>query len=272
MGELDGKVAIVTGAGRLRGIGKAAAVSLAKQGADVVVTGTGRDPEFYPLQEKKIGWKDVESVAALVRSEGRKGLPLVVDVTDHKQVRRMVEDTLSEFGRVDILVNNAAYRVGEDRVPIVDLSLEEFKKVVSVKVNGTYLCTRALIKPMIDQGSGGKIVNISSIAGKSGSANMLAYNAANFAIEGMTQSMAKELGVYGINVNCVCPGLVSTHRGDTLVEMMGSSWDKVATHVPLRRNGTDEELGNMIAYLCTKAASWIHGQSINHNGGSLMLH
>ena len=272
MGELDGKVAIVTGAGRLRGIGRAAAVTFARLGSDVVVTGTGRNPETFPLEEKEIGWRDVESVADLIRAEGRRAMPLVVDVTDLSQVEGMIEKTLEEFGRVDILVNSAAYRVGEDRVPIIELDPDVFKSVMDVKVTGTYLCTRAAIKPMIEQGEGGKIVNISSTAGKRGSANRLAYDGANFAVVGMTQSMARELGRYGINVNCVCPGLLTTHRGDMLIERTGRTWQQVAANTTIGRNGTDEEVGNFVAYLCTEAASWIHGQSINHDGGNVMEH
>ena len=272
MGELDGKVAIVTGAGRLRGIGRAAAVAFARLGSDVVVTGTGRDPETFPLDEKEIGWRDVESVADLIRAEGRRAMPLAVDVTNRLEVEGMIEKTLEEFGRVDILVNNAAYRVGEDRVPIIELDPDVFKSVMDVKVTGTYLCTRAAIKPMIEQREGGKIVNISSTAGKRGSANRLVYDGANFAVVGMTQSMARELGRYGINVNCVCPGLLTTHRGDMLIERTGRTWQQVAANTTIGRNGTDEEVGDFVAYLCTEAASWIHGQSINHDGGNVMEH
>ena len=194
MGELDGKVAIVTGAGRLRGIGRAAAVSLAKLGADVVVTGTGRKPENYPDDEKAIGWRDIESVADLVRAEGRRALPLVADVTNRDHVKNMIDQTIKELGRIDILINNAAYARAEDRVPILDLNEDTFQKVVDIKITGTFLCTKGVVEHMIKQGDGGKIVNISSAAGKRGSANFLAYNAANFGIVGMTQSMAKELG------------------------------------------------------------------------------
>ena len=272
MGELDGKVAIVTGAGRLRGIGRAAALAFARLGSDVVVTGTGRNPETFPIDEKEIGWRDVESVADLIRAEGRRAVPLVVDVTNRIQVEGLIEKTLEEFGRVDILVNNAAYRVGEDRVPIIELDPDVFQRVVDIKVTGTYLCTKAAIRPMIEQGEGGKIVNISSTAGKRGSANTLAYNAANFAVVGMTQSMAQELGRYGINVNCVCPGLVTTHRGDMLLERTGGTWQEASANTPIGRSGTDEELGGFVAYLCTEAASWIHGQAINHNGGTVVEH
>lgn len=270
MGELDGKVAIVTGAGRLRGIGRACAVALANLGADIVVTGTGRNPDSFPPDEKAVGWKDVESTAEEIREQGRKALTLIVDVTNVEQVQNMVDRTIEEFGRVDILINNAAFARGPDRVPIVDLPPDMFQKVMDIKVTGTYLCTKAVIPHLISQGDGGKIVNVSSSAGKRGSPNTLAYNAANFAVIGMTQSMARELGPHGVNVNCVCPGAVDTHRMDDLGR--GDRWEGMAANTPIGRNGTDEEVGNFMAYLCTEAASWIHGQSINHNGGTIMEH
>ena len=270
MGELNGKVAIVTGAGRLRGIGRAAAVELARLGADVVVTGTGRNPDTFPPDEKAVDWKDVESVAEQIRSHGRRALTLTVDVTNPDHVDNMVEATIQQFGRIDILINNAALARGVDRVPILELDENIFQKVMDIKVTGTFLCTKAVLKHMVEQGEGGKIINISSTAGKRGSANTLAYNAANFAIVGMTQSMARELGPFGINVNAVCPGAVDTHRMDILGR--GEQWENMAANTPIGRNGTDEETGNFCVYLCTEAASWIHGQSININGGAMMEH
>lgn len=270
MGELDGKVAIVTGAGRLRGIGRACAVALAELGADVVVTGTGRDPATFPPDEKAVSWRDVESTAEQVRELGRRALTLTVDVSDSGDVQAMVDRTLEEFGRVDILMNNAAFARGPDRVPILDLDDDIFQKVVDIKIGGTYLCTKAVARELIRQEEGGKIVNVSSVAGKRGSPNTLAYNAANFAVVGMTQSMARELGPHGINVNCVCPGAVDTHRMDDVGR--GEEWEDLARGTPIGRNGTDEEIGGFMAYLCTEAASWIQGQSINLNGGTVMEH
>ena len=272
MGELDGKVAIVTGAGRMKGIGRASAIALARLGADVVVTGTGRAPEMFPDEEKRLGWRDVDSVAELVEAEGQRALPLVVDVTSQGDVNSMIQQTLDAFGRVDVLINNAARGVGADRVPIADLEPRVFDAVVNVKVQGTFLCSKAALTPMLAHGDGGKIVNIASVAGKRGSPRTLAYNAANFAVVGMTQSMAQELGPLGINVNCVCPGLVLTHRGDVFMDVMETSWERTASTVPIGRNGTDDELGKFVAYLCTEAASWIHGQSINVDGGRMMEH
>ncbi|MDP6263710.1 MAG: SDR family oxidoreductase [Pseudomonadales bacterium] len=270
MAELDGKVAMVTGAGRLRGIGRASALALARLGADVVLTGTGRDPASFPDDEKAVNWKDVESSAEQVRALGRRALPLVFDVTDREQVDKAVADVLAEFGRIDILINNAAIARGEDRVAIADLDTELFQRVVDVKVRGTFLCTQAVVRQLYVQDEGGKIVNISSVAGKRGSANTLAYNAANFAIVGMTQSMARELGPSGINVNCVCPGAVATSRMDAVSPDNRPVRSRPSD--PVGRWGSDDEVGEFVAYLCTEAASWIHGQSINQDGGAIMEH
>ncbi len=270
MPEFEGKVAIVTGAGRLRGIGRGAAIAFAKLGADVVVTGTGRDPARYPDDEKAVGWRDIESTAEQVRALGTRALPLVVDVSSEDQVKSMLARTLEDFGRVDFLVNNAAFARGPDRVSIIELDDDVFQKVIDIKIGGTYLCTKVVAKELLRQGEGGKIVNVSSTAGKRGSPNTLAYNAANFAIVGMTASMARELGPHGINVNCVCPGAVDTHRMDDLGR--GDRWEEMASNTPIGRNGTDEEIGGFMAYLCTEAASWIHGQSINLNGGTVTEH
>ena len=268
MGELTGKVAIITGAGRLRGIGKATALELAKLGADIVVTGTNRDPSTFPQDEKLVDWRDIDSTAEQVRSLGRNALPLVVDVTNEEQVELMVEKTLQELGRVDILINNAAYARGSDRVSTIDLTPKILQKVLDVKVKGTFLCSKAVARVLLSQGQGGKIVTVSSTAGKSGQAQSLAYNAACFAQVGMTQSLASELGPSGINVNCVCPGTTDTARLDDIGR--GEEWSRIVNNIPIGRAGTFEEVGRFIAYLCTEEASWIHGQSININGGQVM--
>ena len=268
MPEFEGKVAIVTGAGRLRGIGRGAAIAFAELGADVVVTGTGRDPSRYPDDEKAVGWRDIESTAEQVRALGVRALPLVVDVTNEDEVQMMVDRTLEEFGRVDFLANNAAWARGPDRVSIFDLDPGILQKVLDVKISGGFYCSRAVGRVLLEQGEGGAIVFVSSTSGKRGGANGLAYNAACFAQVGMTQSLADELGPHGINVNCVCPGAVDTARVDDIGR--GEAWEAIAARTPMRRTGTDEELGGVIAYLCTEAASFIQGQAINVNGGTIM--
>lgn len=270
MGELDNKVALVTGAGRLRGIGRATALALARLGADVAVTGTGRDPSTFPDDEKAVGWADVEGTAKQIQGVGRRALPLIFDVTDVDQVSKAVQDTIEALGRIDILVNNAAVARGEDRVSITELDPAVFQRVVDVKIRGTFLLTREVVRHLLVQDDGGKIVNISSIAGKRGGPNTLAYNAANFAMIGMTQSMACELGPRGINVNCVCPGAVATSRMDSVRPDERPARARAGD--PVARWGTDDEVGAFVAFLCTEAASWIHGQSINQDGGAVMEH
>ena len=136
--ELSGKVAIVTGAGRMRGIGRATAVILARMGSHVVVTGTGRNPDTFPHDEKDVGWRDIDSTVEEIQANGVRGLPLVVDVSSEMDVRRMIDSTIEEFGRLDIIVNNAAAPYGPDRVPVLDLTADVFKDVIDIKLMGTF--------------------------------------------------------------------------------------------------------------------------------------
>ena len=265
--ELSGKVAIVTGAGRLRGIGRATANVLARMGADVVVTGTGRDPATFPPDEKEAGWRDIDSTADEVRAFGVKALPVVMDVTKADDVQALIDQTVDELGRVDILINNAAAPYGADRVPVVEVEEHVFKTVLDVKVVGTYLCSKAGAIQMIKQGDGGRIVNISSTAGKRGNARMAAYNAANFAVDGFTQALAKELAEHEITANCVCPGMTETARLDPIGR--GDEWWTRAAQVPLGRPAEDIEVGELIGFLCSPRAAYITGQAININGGSV---
>ncbi len=266
MAELDGKVAIVTGAGRLRSIGRGAAVALARRGCAIVAVGTGRDPATFPTDEREIGWRDVESVADEVRAMGPGALPLVADVSRRDQVEGLVEATIAEFGRVDILINNAAAPRGDDRVPLVQLTEEQLRLVLEVKVLGSFFCAQAVSRALVEQGEGGSIVNVSSIASKRPQANASAYAAANAALNALTASLALELGSHNVNVNSVCPGLVETSRWDS--ELGSKRWDdQVRRRIPLGRATDGDETGEFIAFLCTKAGSYVNGQAINFDGG-----
>lgn len=269
MGILDGKVAIVTGAGRLRGIGRTTALALADCGANLVVTGTGRDPAKFPADEQAIGWRDIDSTAEQVRARGRRCLPIVADVASNADVKRTVAATLQEFGRVDILVNNSAFARGPDRVPLLELSEDLWRKVLEIKLTGSFLMCQAVIPTLIKQGQGGVIINVSSIAGKRGMPNMVAYCTSNFGIQGFTQALAMELAPHNIRVNAVCPGIIDTSRMDDLGRE--KTWQAAINQiVPLKRAGTDEEVGKFIAYLCIPDASYITGQSLNIDGGAVM--
>jgi 3-oxoacyl-[acyl-carrier protein] reductase len=268
VGVLDGKVAIVTGAGRLRGIGRATAVALAAAGADVVVTGTGRDPATFPGDEKAVNWHDVHSTVEQIEAQGRRGLALIGDVSQQADVSRIVQQTLDTFGRIDILVNNAAIARGADRVPVVEISEELFRRVIDVKLVGSFLLCKAIIPTLLQQNQGGRIINLSSVMGKRGVPNTAAYCAANFAIQGFTQALAQELAPYRISVNAICPGTFDTARMDVLGRE--ELWARIVQEIPMRRAGTDEEVAGLIAYLCSPMAEYITGQSINIDGGLVM--
>src|SRR6202011_4537408 len=152
--ELTGKVAIVTGAGRMRSIGRPIAKALAHAGAAVVITGTGRRPEDYPADEQAAGWRDIESVAGEVRELGAACLPIVSDVRDPKAVDQLVEQTCAAFGRIDIVINNASAARGPDRVPVIDLPFDVWRRVFAINVDGTFLLSRAAAHRMIVQGDG----------------------------------------------------------------------------------------------------------------------
>ncbi|MBT3863813.1 MAG: SDR family oxidoreductase [Chloroflexi bacterium] len=263
--ELKGKVAIVTGAGRMRGIGRGTATVLARMGAHVVVTGTGRDPASYPQDEKDAGWRDIHSTAEQIEAFGVRALPLVSNVADQEDVQKMIDAAVAEFGRLDIIVNNAAAPYGDDRVSVMDMQTDVFKSIVDVKLMGTFYACKAAAAQMVKQGEGGRIVNLSSTMGKSGRPNTSAYNAANFAVDGFTQALAKEIGVHDITVNSVCPGLIETARLDPMGRT--DRWDARLAEIPMKRAGTDEEVGELIGFLCSLRASYITGQSINVNGG-----
>jgi 3-oxoacyl-[acyl-carrier protein] reductase len=268
-GPLEGKVAIVTGAGRYRGIGREAALALARHGADVVVTGSGRSPDLYPQEEKDMGWRDVESVADEVRALGRRALPLVASAAKADDCAMLVDATLRELGRVDILVNNAAAGRGNDRVPFVHLEESEWRRVLETNLTGTFLVTKAAGKVMMDQGEGGAIINISSILGRQGVAMQGAYSVSKAGIILFTQVLAMEMARFNIRVNCVCPGLVATDRMKDVTNP-GPLRDSIMGTIPLRRPGEPREIGELIAFLAGPDASYIHGQTINIDGGRVM--
>jgi len=267
--NLDGKVAIVTGAGRYRGIGRHVALTLARHGADVVITGSGRSPDKFPDEEKEMGWRDIESVADEIRALGRRALPVAASSADANDCQMLVEATKRELGRIDILVNNAAAGRGNDRVPFVQLEESEWRRVLETNLTGTFLVTKAAGKVMIDQGEGGAIINISSILGRQGVAMQGAYSVSKAGMILFTQVLAMEMAPQKIRVNCVCPGLVDTDRMKD-VTRPGPIHDAVMGTIPLRRPGDPEEIGELVAFLAGPDASYIHGQTINIDGGRVM--
>ncbi len=278
MYDLSGKVAIVTGAGAELGIGRAVANRLALEGADVVVS----DIVENPFPDLSPGWNGLEAVLSEIEKHGQKGLSLLTDVTDAGSVQQMVDQTLAIFGRIDILVNNAGSSPGRDRVPIIDLEETVWDQIQEINTKGTFLCCRAVAKVMIDQGQRGKIINMSSVSGKVGYDRFGAYCASKFAIIGLTQVLAHELGEYKINVNAICPGHVETnrmnHMASVLVddnqteEAFTKEWnEKVLANTPLKQIAKAEDVSKTVAFLASSESDFITGLAISVTGGAFML-
>jgi NAD(P)-dependent dehydrogenase (short-subunit alcohol dehydrogenase family) len=272
---LAGKVAIVTGAGRLRGIGRAIALRLAEDGADVAASQFPRPPEAAPEHEREAGWRGVGSVADEIAALGRLALALDVDVTKPDQVRDMVERTVSELGRIDILVNNAGLALVSGKKNVWETEDEEWLREVDVNLNGVYYCCKAVATRLIGQGEGGRIINVSSLAGRVAQPRYGAYTPAKFAVIGLTQMLALELAPHNVTVNAVCPGSTDTDMMDGTFrrtgERMGIPFDIVKQGVkgfiPLGRQADPTEIAAVVAYLASPCSAYITGQSISVDGG-----
>jgi len=275
MGMLDGKVAIVTGAGRMRGIGRAIALRLAEDGADVAPTAVARDAGSLPAHERDAGWGGVESVAEEIRAMGRKAAALDVDVTDAVQVQGMVEKTIRDLGRLDILVNNAGLALVAGKKNLWETDDDEWAREIDVNLNGVFRCCKAVAKTLVEQGEGGRIVNISSLAGRVAQPQYGGYTPAKFAVIGLTQMLALELAAHEVTVNAVCPGSTDTDMMDGTFrrtgERMGIPFEMVKAGVkqfiPMRRQGNVSEIAAVVAYLASPAAAYVTGQSISVDGG-----
>jgi 3-oxoacyl-[acyl-carrier protein] reductase len=268
---LTDKVAVVTGAGRMRSIGRPIAVDLARAGCDVVLTGTGRSPDRYPDDEKAAGWRDIDSVADEVRAHGRTALTAVSDVADLDAVEALARQTIDALGRVDVLVNNAGAAKGEDRKPVIDLDPGLWRTVIDVNLTGAFLMSKVFGRLIVEAGRGGSIVNISSIAGKALSPSTAADAASKAGLQALTACMAGEVGSTGVRVNAICPGIIDTSRMDDLGR--GQVWDDlVRTRVPLGRAGTGEDIAHIVVYLCSDQGAWVTGQSWNVDGGTVVQH
>ena len=266
LGGFDDKVAVVTGAGRMRSIGRSIALTLARAGCDVVITGTGRSPDRYPDDEKQAGWRDIESVAGEIRALGRRALAVVSDVTDPEAVQSLSRQVVAEMGRVDFVVNNAGSTRGRDRQPAATLPVGEWRRVVDTNLNGSFYMCQAFAQRMIEAGRGGAIINISTLGTRLLAAGTAAYASSKLAINGLTTILSGELGRHGIRVNGVCPGVIDTSRLDDMGR--GETWDHlVRAFIPMGRAGTGDDVAYLVAFLCSEQGAWISGQNIHVDGG-----
>ena len=281
MYDLSGKVAIVTGAGGRHGIGRAIATRLAREGADVVVTDIPQSRDAIRVPVRAEGWEGLPSVVKEIEGAGRQSLGIFSDAADSGQVADMVGQVLERFGQIDILVNNAGSRPGRDRVPVVDLEEDAFDEVMRVNVRGTYLCSRAVARHMVARNQGGKIIIISSGAGKRGIARYAAYCASKFALVGFTQALAQEMAPHRVNVNAICPGLVDTERVDFIAAALAAEGQSAEEHralmvrerstrVPMGRIAQGDDIARLAAFLCSAESDYMTGLSISVSGGSEM--
>ena len=281
MPGLQGKVALITGAGGMKGVGRATALKLAQHGADLALTDVPREPEDLPPAEVRLGWRGTDSVAEDVRGLGRRCWTGPCDLGNRDQVQELVQQVLGHYGRIDILVNNARAIIGRDKVPITELSEEVWQHFLAINTTAVFLLTKLVGREMVRQGRGGRIINIASNAAKQASARGAAYSASKFAVLGLTQASALDLAPYGITVNAVCPGPINTDRlsywerakaeeaGMLLEEFRANIVKDAGQATPLGRIAESEDVANMVGFLASEEACFITGQAYNVNGGLL---
>jgi NAD(P)-dependent dehydrogenase (short-subunit alcohol dehydrogenase family) len=281
MSGLQGKVALITGAGGMKGVGRATALKLAQHGADLALTDVQRGPEDLPPAEVRVGWRGIDSVADEVRALGRRCYINPCDLGNRDQVQGLVQQVLGHYGRIDILVNNARAIIGRDKVPITELSEEVWHHFLAINTTAVFLLTKLVGREMVRQGRGGRIINIASNAAKQASARGAAYSASKFAVLGLTQASALDLAPYGVTVNAVCPGPINTDRlsywerakaeeeGISLEEFRSKIVKEAGQATPLGRIAEAEDVAHMVSFLASEEACFITGQAYNVNGGLL---
>ena len=256
--ELDGQIAIVTGAGR--GIGRATALELAKMGADIVVAELDR--------------AGADRTASEVKGLGRRVLIVPTDVTSRADLQAMADRARGEFGRIDVLVNNAGiYRAA---LPL-DVTEEHWDAVLDVNAKAVFFASQAVLPAMIAQ-KRGNIISLASLAGKIGSRNNLPYNASKAAVISITKSLALAHAADGIRANCVCPGFVETDMWTMVAREQGALQGMAPeeftrqrlAQIPLGRMETPQDVANVIAFLASSRAAYMTGQAINVTGGVIM--
>ena len=242
------KVVFVTGGSR--GIGKEVALKFAKNGYNIVINYVESGLDVEGLKNEFMGF-------------GAKSVILPADVTNSKEIESVVEAAITEFGRIDVLVNNAG--ITKDNL-LMRISEEDFDKVIAVNLKGTYIVTKAVTKYMMKQRSG-SIVNLSSVVGVAGNSGQCNYSASKAGIIGFTKSVAKELASRNIRSNAVAPGFIKTNMTDVLTDAVK---ENINNTIPLKRMGDPKEVANLIYFLGSEESSYITGQVVNVDGGMVM--
>lgn len=246
--KLEGKVALITGGGS--GIGQGCALVFAREGADIAVNDIDLDA--------------AEETATAVKKMGRRAIALKADVADAAEVEAMVQRAIDELGGTHILVNSAGLPLGGT---IIDEDIENWDRLVNIILRGTYLCSRFAGRWMVSHRTG-KVVNISSIQGMLGSSGMNSYVASKAAVIALTRAMAAEWAQYGINVNCIAPGIIDTPMTQRTIASFMTP-ERLKAHVPLNRMGKPEDIANTALFLVSEESSFITGVTIPVDGGTL---
>jgi NAD(P)-dependent dehydrogenase (short-subunit alcohol dehydrogenase family) len=244
--DLSGKVALVTGASR--GLGQYFGRALALAGCDLIITARKKE--------------DTEPFAKEIRALGRKVASLDLDVRDEASIRKMGEDAQAAFGKIDILVNNAGCNV---RKPALEITWEDWNKVLDTNLRGTYFVAQSIVKHMIPR-KYGRIINIGSVTSVFGYAGIGPYCASRGGVKQLTMSMADEFGRHGINVNCLAPGWFRTEQNKVLYD--NAKWlEYLVDRIPLRRPGKPNDLDGAVVFLASDASEYVTGQTLLIDGG-----
>jgi 3-oxoacyl-[acyl-carrier protein] reductase len=242
------KVALVTGSSR--GIGRAIALELAKRGFSVVINNDGNPQEGLEVMNE-------------INKIGQQAIYIQADVSDPDQVEEMIKKILNEFCRIDVLVNNAGVVMDKK---LENMSIEQWNRVISVNLTGTFNCTKSVIKYMKEQGEG-RIINIASVVGEIGNFGQSNYAASKGGVIAFTKTVAKEYAKDGILVNAIAPGFINTKILQNIPEKV---MQKILDQIPLGRLGAPEEVAKLVCFLASNDANYITGQVININGGVYM--
>jgi NAD(P)-dependent dehydrogenase (short-subunit alcohol dehydrogenase family) len=279
MKSLEGKVALVTGAGSVRGMGRAVAVRLAGEGANIVVVDRVMAPKsIWPGDEN---WRGLEAVVEEISALGSQGLAVVADISKSEDVDDIVTKALDRFGKIDIMVHCAAIR-GPVGPTVVELDEEIWNRVIDVNLTGSFLICKAVAKTMIPDPEGKKIVIIASVAGTFGAPGSVSYCASKYGVIGLAKTLALELAQYKINVNAINPDTISTNLVDERIvaaaEREGISVDELlkrraesppmGPNIPLGRTGEPREVADLVYFLVSEHSSYITGETINIDGGA----